>query len=116
MSPFMSSMPPPGLIEMPPGIEHHALADEGDGLVGRLAAVPAHDHDPAAALGALADAEQRPHAELLHRLLVEDLDLDAELGEGLGRSANSSGPSTFGGSLTRSRARITPSATPSRAL
>ena len=28
-----------------------------------------------------ADAEQRAHADLLHRLLVEDLDLDAELFE-----------------------------------
>jgi hypothetical protein len=32
MSPFMSSMPPAGLIEMPPVSKTDALADEGDGL------------------------------------------------------------------------------------
>ena len=48
-------------------------------------AVPAHHHQPAVVRGALADAEQRAHAELHHRLVVEDLDLDAELGSAFAR-------------------------------
>ena len=60
------------------GIEDHALADEGDRLVLRLAAVPLHDHQARRASGALRDAEQRAHAELLHFLFGQHLDLDAE--------------------------------------
>ena len=35
-------------------------------------------------LGALADAEQRPHAELAHRGNVEHFNADAKLGQGRG--------------------------------
>ena len=73
-----------GLDRDAAGIEHHAFADEGDGLGARPAAVPAHDDHPALALGALAHREERPHAELPHRLLIEDLDLDSELRQLLG--------------------------------
>ena len=59
------------------GVEAHALADESDRRLAGLAAVPAHHHDAALACGALADAEQRVHAELLHRLEVEHFDRDA---------------------------------------
>ena len=66
------------------GIEHHALADEGDRGLAGLAAVPAHDHDPALPGRALADREEGAHANLAQCLLVQDLDLDPHLGEGLG--------------------------------
>ena len=79
MSPFMSSMPAAGLIEMPPVSKHTPLPMKRDRRVAFLAAVPAHDHHAAVAARALPDAEQRAHAELLHRLDVENLDRDAEL-------------------------------------
>ena len=60
------------------GIEANALADESDGLIALFAAVPAHDHGAAGLRGALRDTEQRAHAEFLHRLDVEHLDIDAE--------------------------------------
>ena len=66
------------------GVEDDALADEGDRLVLRLAAVPLHDHQARRPRRALRDAEQRAHAELLHLLLGQDLDLDAERFEFLG--------------------------------
>ena len=59
------------------GVEADALADEGQGLGARLAAVPLHDRQLAFATAALADAEQRPHTELLHLLLAEHLDASA---------------------------------------
>ena len=70
-----------GLDRDAAGVEADALADEGDRLVAFLAAVPAHDHHAAGSRRALRDAEQRAHAELGHRLHVEDLDLDAELAQ-----------------------------------
>ena len=81
-----------GLDRDAAGIEHHALADEGDRLVAGLAAVPAHEDDPALARRTLADGEQRPHAELSQRLLVENLDLDAELRERRGAVRELLGP------------------------
>src|ERR1700676_1813429 len=66
MSPFMSSMPPAGLIENTAGVEAHALADDRDRLVASLAAVPTHDDEPRLVDGALADAEQSAHAEFFH--------------------------------------------------
>ena len=78
MSPFMSSMPAAGLIEMPPVSKHTPLPMKATGASPALAAVPAHHHDAALARRALADAEQRVHAELLHRLEVEHLDRDAD--------------------------------------
>ena len=105
MSPFMSSMPAAGLIEMPPVSKQTPLPTKATGLLAllrALRAVPAHDDQPAVAARALADAEQRAHAELLHLVLVEDLDLDAELLQRFGASANSTGPRTLAGSLTRS--------------
>ena len=61
------------------GVEAHAFADERDRRIAFLAAIPAHHHDAAVARRALADAEQRVHAKLFHRLDVEHLDRDAEL-------------------------------------
>src|SRR5215203_2649899 len=64
-------------------IEDHALADEGDRGGAVLAAVPAHNDDPAVVRRALAHREQRPHAELREGLPVQHLDLYADLGERL---------------------------------
>jgi hypothetical protein len=60
------------------GVEAHALADEGHRLLAFLAAVPAHDHGAARLRRTLANAEQRAHPQLLHRLHVEHVDIDAE--------------------------------------
>ena len=45
MSPFMSSMPGAGLIEMPPVSKHTPLPMKATGVGASLAAVPAHDHE-----------------------------------------------------------------------
>ncbi len=79
MSPFMSSMPAAGLIEMPPVSKHTPLPMKATGALAFLAAVPAHHHHAALARRALPDAEQRVHAELAQRGHVEHLDRDAEL-------------------------------------
>ena len=82
MSPFMSSMPPAGLIEMPPESKQTPLPMKATGLALPASlprAVPAHHDDAAFLARALADGQQRAHADFLQLLLVEDLDLDAEL-------------------------------------
>ena len=63
------------------GVEGDAFADERERRVALLAAVPAQDQQPRIAHRALGDAEQRPHAELLHRRPVEHFELDAQIGE-----------------------------------
>ena len=65
------------------GIESDALADEGDRLVLFSAALPLHDQQLGFAHAALADAEQRAHAEFAHGVLAQYLDLDAEVVQGL---------------------------------
>jgi hypothetical protein len=60
------------------GVEDHALADEGNRLFLRLAAVPAHDDDARRPGGALGHAEEGAHAEFLHVLFGQRLNLDAE--------------------------------------
>ena len=91
MSPFMSSMPRAGLERNAARIEAHALADEGERLGVPCAAVPAHDDDAARPRRALANAEQRAHAERLHRGHVENFDFDAELFQLLGLVGEVSG-------------------------
>src|SRR5690606_40056525 len=63
------------------GIEDDALSDEGYRLFPHLATAPAHDGDPRRAHGALRDAKEGTHAELLQFLLGQDIDLDAEFFE-----------------------------------
>src|SRR6516225_1945074 len=77
ISPFMSSMLA-GLDRNAAGIETDAFADEGERRGAALAAVPAHDDRAALVLGALSNAEQRVHAELLHLLDAEYVDDGAE--------------------------------------
>ena len=61
------------------GVEAHALADERDRRLAFAAAVPAHHHDAAFARRALADTEQRVHAELFQRGKVKHFHGDAGL-------------------------------------
>ena len=79
MSPFMSSMPAAGLIEMPPVSKHTPLPMKATGASLFLPPFQRMIDDAAVVRRALADAEQRAHAELLHRRHVEHLDRDAEL-------------------------------------
>ena len=78
MSPFMSSMPPPGLIEMPPVSKVTPLPTKASGLPStppprqRITTTRDSWAEP------LADAEEGPHPDRLERRKIEDLDLDAE--------------------------------------
>src|SRR5271166_1192756 len=66
-------------------VETDALADHGDWLASlRAGAVPAHGDEAAVARGPAAYAEQRVHAQLSHRLLIEDVHLDSEALQPLG--------------------------------
>ena len=65
-------------------VEDDALADEGNRLVLGLAAIPLHYNEARRTDRTLGNAQQRTHAELLHFLLGQDLDLDAERRQGLG--------------------------------
>ena len=67
-------------MEMPPEFETDALANDDDRLRPlRAGAVPPHGDKAAVARGSSADPEQGVHAELSHRLLVENVHLDSEL-------------------------------------
>ena len=115
ISPFMSSMPAPGLIEMPPLSKTTPLPMKATGL-SRPAAAPFHCIT--ASRGGLAEPCDTPRSAPMpsspafpaHR---EFRPRRRTASSALAFSANSTGPSTFGGSLTRSRARTTPSATAS---
>ena len=66
MSPFMSSMPPAGLIEMPPVSNTTPLPTKQTGLaLLGFGAMPLHDDDARGPLAALGHAQQRAHPELL---------------------------------------------------
>ena len=86
MSHFMSSMPPAGLMEMPPVSKVTPLPMKASGLAAFLPfGAPIHFITTmrGSCDAALRHAEQRAEAELLHLLRAEDLDLDAELGQRL---------------------------------
>ena len=80
MSPFISSMPAEGLIEIPPKSKQTPLPTTAIGFV-RFDRAPFHRiatrrlsrADPRP------DREQRVHPQFAHRLLVERLHVDAEL-------------------------------------
>ena len=72
-------MPCAGLIEMPPEVEAHTLADKCNRLDTSFATVPAHDHDLRLMRRALRNAKESAHAELSHGRQIENLDQDAEL-------------------------------------
>ena len=79
MSPFMSSMLAAALIEMPPVSKQTPLPMKATGASPFLPPFQRITTTRLLARRALADAEQRVHAELLHRLDVEHLDVDAGL-------------------------------------
>jgi hypothetical protein len=64
MSQIISSIPSAGLMEMPPLSKHTPLPTKATG-----------------ADAALAHSDEGPHAQLLHLLFTQDLDLEANVGE-----------------------------------
>jgi hypothetical protein len=116
MSPFMSSMPPPGLIEMPPESKTTPLPIKATGRA--LSRAPFQRMMTTR----LSRAEPWPtpsSARMLSFLRAFSSSTSTStptFSSACARLANSSGPRTFGGSLTRSRARATPAAIPSDAL
>ena len=65
ISPFMSSIPPAGLMEIPPVSKHTPLPINATGcLTGRP--IPLHDNHLTGVHTALPDTEQRPHAQFFH--------------------------------------------------
>ena len=91
MSPFMSSMPAAGLIEMPPVSKTTPLPMKAIGLSFGLAAVPLHDDQRGGRAVPWPTPSSAPMPSLLHLLLGQHLDLDAERSSSLARAANSSG-------------------------
>ena len=91
MSPFMSSMPGAGLIEMPPVSKQTPLPMKATGSAPRLPPFQRMTTSLEFMRRALADAEQRAHAELLHRRDVEHLDATPSLDSVDARRANSTG-------------------------
>ncbi len=79
MSPFMSSMPAAGLIEMPPVSKHTPLPMNATGSAPFLPPFQRMTTTRLSCAEPWPTAEQRVHAELLHRRDVEHLDRDAEL-------------------------------------
>ena len=82
MSHFMSPMPAAGLIEMPPVSNVTPFPTKAIGAAARGSAAMLHDDQTGRPDASLRDPEQRPHAELAHAVLVEDLDREAKFGEG----------------------------------
>src|SRR5215213_11219822 len=62
-------------------VEANAFADERDRRRALFSAVPAHYDNAAVLPRALPDAEQRSHAELLHRLDIKNIDSHAKLAQ-----------------------------------
>ena len=96
MSPFMSSMPAAGLIEMPPVSKVTPLPTKTTGSPPRAGALPLHHHHVARPSAPLRDGEQRVHAEPLQRLRRSTLTCDAELGELLGARGELGGTEDVG--------------------
>ena len=111
MSPFMSSMPPAGLIEMPPVSKTTPLPTKATGASPSVPPFQCMTTSRGGRGEPCATPSSAPMLSFVISLVAEDLDLDAEPCQFLGlRSANSTGPRMLAGSLTRSRASIVPSA------
>ena len=78
MSPFMSSMPAAGLIEMPPVSKATPLPTSAERRRSGLPPFHLQDRQPRRADRALRHGQQSSHAERLHVGIGQDLDLDAE--------------------------------------
>ena len=115
MSPFMSSMPAAGLIEIPPESKQTPLPTTTTGFA-RFERAPVQR----ILTRRLSCAEPRPTASsafmpsLPIALSSRARTSTPSFSSSFARSANSTGNSTFGGSLTRLRARSTPSAVANR--
>ena len=117
MSPFMSSMPAAGLHGNAAGVEADAFADEAHRLGAlRLGAVPLHhDHARGAARCLGRRQGERSSSALRAAPCRGFRRATPASARSRMRSANSTGPRMLAGSLTRSRARKTPSAIALRA-
>ncbi len=116
MSPFMSSMPPAGLIEMPPVSKTTPLPTKATGW--SLARPPFQRMTTRR--GGRPDPCATPSSARMPSFFisvsVSTSTSTPSFFSVFARSANSTGPSALGGSLTRSRAISTPSAMAERAL
>jgi hypothetical protein len=107
MSPFMSSMPPPGLMEMPPESKITPLPIRATGAspagppFQRMITTRGSRTEPWATASSAPMPSSRIRAGSSTSISTPSFDRSDA------RRANSSGKSTFGGSFTRSRARIT---------
>lgn len=92
------------------GVEDHAFADEAQRLLRLLAlrAVPNHDRHARGPRAALPDAQQEPILSLSICLTSKISTSTPSFSSVLVFSASSTGPRILAGSLTRSRARLTP--------
>ncbi len=115
MSPFMSSMPAEGLIEMPPESKQTPFPTTARGFA-------RFDRDPFQRIVTrrLSRADPRPTASsafipsLPIAFSSSVSTMTPSFSSALARAANSRGKRTLGGSLTRLRASSTPSATAKR--
>ena len=111
MSPFMSSMPPADLIEMPPESNTTPLPMKATGAspagppFQRITTTRGSRTEPCATASSAPMPSSRIRAGSSTSTSTPSL-VSSEA-----RRANSSGVRTFGGSLIRSRASVTPSAT-----
>ena len=116
MSPFMSSMPAAGFMEMPPVSKHTPLPTKAS-VLARLDLAPCHCSTTTRE-GRSLPCPTDSSAPILWALRSSSSSTwtssPARVRSRM-RSANSTGPSMLAGSLTRSRARKTPSATAFRA-
>ena len=92
MSPFMSSMPPPGLIEMPPESNTTPLPTKATGLSLALPPFQRMMTTRLSRAGPWPTASSARMPSFSQRLLVENLDLDAELRERRGAVRELLGP------------------------
>ena len=92
MSHFIASMPAAGLIEMPPVSKVTPLPTNATGWPPLPPPFQRRISSRASRTEPWRDAEQRAHAELLHRLAIEHFDFDADALERLARRARRSFP------------------------
>ena len=113
MSPFMSSMPAAGLIEMPPESKTTPLPTKATGLSFGLPPFHCMTTRRGGLTEPCATPSSAPMPSFFISFSVRTSTLTPSASSSLALAANSTGPSTLAGSLTRSRASTTPSATAS---
>ncbi len=114
MSPFMSSMPPLPLMEMPPESKVTPLPMKATGASEESSAPFQRMMTTRASLVEPCATASRARMPSFFMSFSSRISISTpSFSSASVRRANSSGSRTFGGSFTSSRARITPSATPS---